>query len=329
MKKFVLFSLIMTIAVGISAKKVKFSVDLSNFEISAYGVHVTGDFQTLAGYAGGDWMPNTTQMLQEGESAIYSVVVDIPAHRKYEFRFVNGDQFYETEFVPLESRVGYDFNDNRWIYVDSVSNDTLATGAILFGGNAPRDMVLVRLLVNMMEVGVVSEEGVFADLSEFEPTSGEVKLYTFGGNVYEIIAFVSPGIYEYRFSNGHTPSGFEQVPGECAVNGKRQVDATADIVVETVCFGACFDCTTDAHFLSTESEAVIFPNPAQDQLQISGLKKGNTKIAIINAFGQVMVAQDIENRYNLNLNISRLIPGCYSLIIFGENSRSVKKIIKL
>ena len=106
------------------AKKVKFAVDLTGQPISPNGVHITGDFQEIAGFPGGDWTSDGTPLTQEGTSSIYSIIIDLPAFRKYEYKFVNGDKFYEAEFIPIASRVGYDFNDNRWIYVDSTSADT-------------------------------------------------------------------------------------------------------------------------------------------------------------------------------------------------------------
>ena len=52
--------------------------------VNTTGVHIVGDFQTLAGFAGGDWISSSTPMTQEGTSTIYSIVVDIPAFQKYE-----------------------------------------------------------------------------------------------------------------------------------------------------------------------------------------------------------------------------------------------------
>ncbi|MBK8686725.1 MAG: hypothetical protein IPN26_18020 [Bacteroidetes bacterium] len=48
------------------------------------------------------------------------MVVDLPAFAKYEYKFLNGDQGYEVEVVPEESRANYNLSDNRWIYVDSL-----------------------------------------------------------------------------------------------------------------------------------------------------------------------------------------------------------------
>src|SRR3989344_125947 len=136
MKKIILVSVAILLASNITfAKKIKFSVDMTGIAISPFGMHISGDFQTLAGFSGGDWMSNNTPLTQEiSDTNIYSIVVDIPAFAKYEYKFVNGDQFYEAEFVPEESRVGYNFNDSRWIYLDSLADDTTFVGAILFGG---------------------------------------------------------------------------------------------------------------------------------------------------------------------------------------------------
>ena len=129
MKKIISTALLLSIfAMNVSAKKVKFAVDMTGQIINTTGIHISGDFQTIAGFPGGDWASNTTPLTQEGTTDIYSIVVDIPAFAKYEYKFLNGDQFYEAEFVPVESRVGYNFDDNRWIYVDSLADDTSFVG---------------------------------------------------------------------------------------------------------------------------------------------------------------------------------------------------------
>src|SRR5689334_19803480 len=190
MKKVLLTAVILLSATFVFAKKVKFSVDLDTVTANVTGVHVMGDFQGVAGFPGGDWLPNTTPLTQEASSTIYSTVVDIPAFTKYEYKFVNGDQGYEAEFVPLPSRVGYNFNDNRWLWVDSLANDTTDIGAILFAGNAPVNLTLLRFKVDMSEA-LVDPAGVHVagDFQGWDPS--KIMLYSFGSGVYEIIAYLS------------------------------------------------------------------------------------------------------------------------------------------
>src|SRR4051812_22600711 len=124
MKNFLPFILSLFILTSVSAKKVKFAVDLRDTVANITGVHIMGDFQVAAGYSS-DLCPNCTPLTQEtGDTNIYSIVVDIPAFAKYEYVFLNGDQGYDAEFVPDDSRVGYNFDSNRWIYVDSLADDT-------------------------------------------------------------------------------------------------------------------------------------------------------------------------------------------------------------
>src|SRR5207248_6349550 len=112
MKKFLLFALTLFSLSTALAKKVKFAVNMTGQTINTLGVHVWGDFQVAAGYTS-DWAPNLTLLTQEAaDTNIYSMIVDIPAFAKYEYTFLNGDQGYDAEFVPQESRVGYNFNTN-------------------------------------------------------------------------------------------------------------------------------------------------------------------------------------------------------------------------
>ncbi|MBL0105706.1 MAG: hypothetical protein IPP51_19130 [Bacteroidetes bacterium] len=124
MKKLVIGMLMLVCALQASAKKVKFAVDMTGIVINVTGMHISGDFQTEIGLQN-DWVSDSTSLYQESaDTNIYSIVVDLPAFRLYEYKFLNGDQFYEAEFVPIESRVGYNFDDNRWLYVDSLGDDT-------------------------------------------------------------------------------------------------------------------------------------------------------------------------------------------------------------
>ena len=165
MKKLLLSITILLTSLCLSAKKVKFAVDMTGQTISAFGVHIVGDFQEAAGYPL-NFDPAATPLTQEGSTNIYSIIVTIPAFTKYEYLFVNGDQTYEAEFVPDESRVGYNFVDNRWLYVDSLANDTTFVGAILFSGNAPAGLSLVRYKVDMNNALPVSPNGIHVGTSD-------------------------------------------------------------------------------------------------------------------------------------------------------------------
>ncbi len=63
MIKNIIFLFCILLTTSVFAKKIKFSVDMSNETVSPNGVHIMGDFQTVAGFSGGDFNSGTTTMV--------------------------------------------------------------------------------------------------------------------------------------------------------------------------------------------------------------------------------------------------------------------------
>lgn len=332
MKKNILVGTAILLASSMSfAKKIKFSVDMAGITISPFGMHITGDFQTLAGYAGGDWMPNNTPLTQEiSDTNIYSIIVDIPAFAKYEYKFVNGDQFYEAEFVPAESRVGYNFNDNRWIYLDSLADDTTFVGAIKFGGNAPANLNLIRFYVNMQNE-FVSPNGVHL-AGDFQAWSiSKSIMYHFIDapiGVYEVIEYVVPNTYQYKFYNGNTTGDDETIAGGCTTGGNRSLTVTSDIVLNTVCFSACSDCTTGTDELGKNSLISIYPNPTTNYATIQFKNNDPKTVVITDVNGKIVREYDSIILTSLQIRKDNLKAGIYFVNVrYADSSLSKEKLI--
>jgi hypothetical protein len=332
MKKSILFFLLLLAAAPVFAKKVKFAVDMTGQVVDTAGVHVTGDFQALAGYAGGDWMPNTTVMTQEvSDTNIYSVIVDIPAFRVYEFKFLNGDQTYNVEFVPYESRVLYNFNDNRWIYIDSLANDTTTFGPVVFGANAPLGKYLLRFRVDMTNVASVSTNGVHVGGAFQNWDAGATRMYSFDGTMYEYIAYVDTGMnslqHEFKYANGNTSSDYETVPSDCAVNGNRATTVPKDSILESVCFGYCTNCLSiGIHEQQQVSKLLLSPNPTSDYslLQINDREPAH-EISIADVSGRCVRIYSSYEGNALCLEKGELGEGLYIITVRG-NSASVSTV---
>lgn len=331
MKKIILVSVAILLASNITfAKKIKFSVDMTGIAISPFGMHISGDFQTLAGFSGGDWMPNNTPLTQEiSDTNIYSIVVDIPAFAKYEYKFVNGDQFYEAEFVPEESRVGYNFNDSRWIYLDSLADDTTFVGAILFGGNAPANLNLARFYVNMQNE-VVSTNGVHVagDFQSWSPTKS--RMYHFNealNGIYEIIEYVTPNTYQYKYYNGNSLSDSETILGGCDVGGNRSITISADIMLSIVCFTSCNDCATSTDELVEKSLIKIYPNPTTN-VAIIQFKNNDQKTVVMTDLNGKIVQEYNTFDSTLQIQKNNLKAGIYFVNVqYADNSYAKEKLI--
>ena len=313
----------------IFAKKVKFAVDMTGITINTTGVHVAGDFQAVAGFENGDWQANTTPLTQEvGDTNIYSIVVDIPAFAKYEYKFLNGDQFYDVEFVPVESRVGYNFSDNRWLYVDSLANDTTFVGAIRFGQNAPAGLKLIRFMVDLQSESGVSPDGVHLATSFSGNDAMQNYLWSFEGTVSEGILYAdSNATYSYRFYNGSAEATAENVPSACATDGYRTIALVDHIVLPLVCFSACDSCTTTG-ISSIEKETVLVaPNPAQNTLKVSGIG-AYASARLVDISGRQLLQWNSLTSPSIEVSKDQVGSGIFFLQLSNEKGNSsTQKII--
>lgn len=308
------------------AKQVKFSVDMTGQTISPNGVHVYGNFQDEAGFPA-DWDSETTLMTKEGASNIYSVTVNIPAFRTYEYKFVNGDKSYEIEFVPEKSRVGYDFNDNRWIYVDSSSTDVTNLPALLFGGNAPAGHWMIRFRVDTKTSGINITNGlsVVGNFNNWKAKTDHMVSFAF--RVFECLVYVDSAKFEYLFANGSTN---EQITGNCINNNSnRFIKINSDTVLAEVCYGQCIDCIES---VSPQTKAInyasVYPNPTRGNSILKfNTDHKNYKVSIKDYTGREVINFDKISK-ELSINTTTWNKGLYFINITGShNLHSTLKLL--
>lgn len=330
MKRILLLFLTSLFVASTEAKKIKFAVDMSSEVVNEAGIHLAGDFQTAIGLPK-NWLWDATKLSKEkNDTNIYSIVLDLPAFKKYEFLFVNGQFDYEQEFVSLESRVGFNFVSNRWLYLDSLSNDTTFVGAIKFSGNAPSGYNLLRFKVNMQEISATPAAGVHVagSFQGFDPQ--KTILYSFDKKIYEIITYVKSGTYSYKYYNGNKSENAETVPTACAKNEYRSIEVNDHTVLEAVCFASCENCKTISINESQIIETVNFyPNPVKEGIWINDLSSNST-IKINDISGRTIWTGTNESN-NYFIDCQHLNEGIFLLTIENKVSNSFKtsKFIKL
>lgn len=275
MKKYVALIAILVSALSLSAKKVLFQVDMTGVPVNVTGMHISGDFQVAAGFGGNNFDCNVMGMTQNSlDTNLYQLLVDIPAFQKYEFMFVNGDQCYEVEFVPSASRANFNFSDYRWIYIDSLGNDTTYLAPVRFSQNAPQNLTLIRFKINMQNEASISPNGVHTagDFQGWNPAIN--RLYSFANNVYEWIAYVDTGNYAFRYYNGNSGANSENVPTACGVNGNRTVYVTQDTVMDVLCYSSCTLCWPNSVLFNSLSTTRVYPNPGNGIFQLEAASDG-------------------------------------------------------
>lgn len=329
--KRILSCLFILSALALSAKKVMFRVNMQAVPIDSTGMHVTGDFQDEAGFAA-DWDPGTTDLVQDvSDTNIYWCVVDIPAFVHYEFKYVNGDQGYQQEFVPFESRVNYNFIDNRWIYVDSLSNDTMKLPAVRFGGNAAAGKSLIRFYVDMTNEASVSPAGVHVrnDMNAFSGIAAH--MFSFDGSVYEYIDYVDSGLtttHEYRFANGINQGSEEALAGWCAnANGYRAIAAPRDTMLPVVCYTFCAACNTVGISEASAGSFTAVPNPAASFVNLTFSTTEVRTVSVVDYTGREVYSVQSTDA-TLQVNTTGFSKGAYFIRVMAANgSVQLQKLI--
>ena len=324
LKKIVLVSLLLFTGLAF-AKKVKFAVDMTGQTISPNEIHVSGDFQTEAGYPT-DWDSKSTLLTKEAGTDIYSVEVNIPAFRKYEYKYVNGDQFYEVEFVPEKSRVGYDFNDSRWIYIDSLSDGVTLMPVLLFGGNAPVGKKMVKFKVDMQSQFAINNGGVHVVGNFQNWNKNESFMYSFGNKVHEYVAYIDSANCEYKFTNGVSE---ETLTGSCKnTKGNRNIAVTSDTIINEVCFESCSDCIESSINKTASINLInIAPNPSNTVSIVTiNSSIGPFTVSVKDLTGrQLMNYENVMD--SLTVQTTSLNSGLYLLTI--SNGTNFHTILKL
>ena len=78
--------------------------------------------------------------------------------------------------------------------------------------------------------------------------------------------------------------------------------------------------------INKQNAITIYPNPATDQIIITGVRPEKLSILLFNSSGQRMNIPANTNRNGATLNVSGIQPGIYFIQISQGNSTEIKKI---
>lgn len=224
--------------------EVTFQVDMSNETVSSNGVHIAGNFQSVAGL-GADWNPSSTQLSDVDGDGVYAITVEIPPNT-YEYKFINGNAWGMDENPPAECSVGG--TNNRVI---TVGNAGLTLPSVPFNGC----LWSIKLSVNMTGQ-TISPNGVHV-MGNFQEAAGFAQNWDAtstlledvnGDNTYDINLMLPSGDYEYLFVNGNEVSAAEALSLDCSIAGSNGTNNRSLVVSTdtpdppTYCFNTCDEC---------------------------------------------------------------------------------------
>jgi hypothetical protein len=230
----------------------RFEVDMDDAVIDEDGIHVAGDFSNP------QFNPAVSKMWSYAEGQ-YAFVANVDENSTATYIYTNGDTYagveWEGENPPAECTDG----SSR---TADVTADDVNTGLVCFeqcGACSQPTMVTFR--VNTSLLSEVSTYGMHvagnwqaaAGLAS-DWTPGNSAMTDLGGGIWEYVAMVPPGSYQYKFVNGNAfgpddPLNFgdESIPGECNVGGNRGFDPVeGEALVLENCYNQCTEqCISD------------------------------------------------------------------------------------
>jgi Secretion system C-terminal sorting domain len=312
-----------------SAKYVRFAVNVSNTVVAQNDVYLTSSFQTLKNL-GTDFQSGFIQMTQHPtDTNLYYYTVNLPAFKAYEYQVEKGVDGYEKEWVPVESRSP---NEYRWIYLDSLSNDTLKLPEVFFGENNTRTDTMYRFQVNMSnEIIAATGVHIAGDFQGNNPIT--TRMYSFANNIYEYIGWFSPGSSQsYKFFNGNSMAVSEIVPSSCATVGKRKINSITNAqILPVVCFSGCSNCfSVGIKDIQSNNSILLSPNPANGftTIQFNDDLKEHS-ILIMDIYGKAVRSILVKHQNEVRIDTEQLPPSIYFIRVSSEaNTIGLKLIIE-
>jgi hypothetical protein len=314
----------------VEAKYVRFAVNMQNSGmLNSNDAYMSSTFQSVIGM-GGDLTHGFLHLTQSTtDTNIYSAIYNIPAFQMYEYQFEMGVAGYDMENIPLESQSL--LNGYRWLYIDSLSNDTLNLPAVYYSGNNSATEIMYRFKVNMSNESV-SPDGVHiaGNFQNNDPAS--TIMYSFGNSVYEYMAYLDPATQiEYKFYNGNTVVTSEIVPSACSQGGNRIIALVDSAqILPTVCFGDCVNCSPLITTNIGDNKLFNFaPNPMQDASTLTFNDNAlSHSVSIIDMQGRTVKQINHITSNVIEINREMLAASCYFLqIVNDQNETSMLKLV--
>lgn len=305
---------------------VVFQVDMSNVDSVFTTPEVNGTFN--------GWCGSCTAMFDPEGDNIWSVPV-VLQEGNYEYKFSHDNWLGQEPLVPGSSCTlsggGY---TNRAISV--TGNDTLE--AVCYGSCTPCGQSSgpynVTFAVDMSEVGFsfVTPE-VNGDFNVFCGSCAPMSDPD-GDQIYTITIPLNPGSYVYKFSYDNWSGQEELIPGSaCTLTGSgftnRTLEVTENTVLSNVCWSSCEACIVGVEE-NAGSVLRVFPNPANDRLNVALNSAENAVVSIKDMTGRVVLQQASNRSSMLTLDVQSLPTGTYIVEISSENEllRQVVQIVK-
>ena len=180
---------------------------------------------------------------------LYLLNLNLDSTTIIEYKFINGNTFTGEEIVPSTCGVSTGFGGyNRQLDIPEADTE-LDTVCFSACSNCLNQVpVNIEFRVNMSQQ-IISSDGVHiaGTFNGFDADS--TAMTDIGGGIYSATISTTSGTsLDYKFINGNTFTGEEQVPANCGIpNGfggynRNLIVPQTNTTLNTICFSSCVDC---------------------------------------------------------------------------------------
>ncbi len=327
---------------------VVFQVDMSNETVNAAGVFIAGELNP-----DNPWTPGVDELIDTDGDGIYEITMLVQPGT-YQFKFVNGagwpgaDNDYQDESVPS----GCAENNNRQV---TITEEEGQLYQYCFGQcsevcSANPDPAEITFNLNAADI-TVSESGLWLIGNFTNPAwqAGAIELTDDNGDgIYSATVLVSGAAeFQFKYTNGDPfPGGvidalveetYDFSVGLCgAPNGiggfnRIHVRTGEPENLPVVCYNSCVDCGENVGDLRNPFAAMVFPNPANDRLNIVlGAYDGLAEVRIADLSGRIVAVTTLNfSAREVNLfDVSALSKGMYVVQVIANERRSTLTFLK-
>lgn len=321
---------------------VTFTVDMSVVaDVSENGVHLAGSFQ--------GWDPAGTPLTDNGDGT-WSTTLEV-APGTYQFKFINSNAWDGNEENMNDT--GCNNGGDREAAFDADNNTYTACFNTCPGESCvpDPDPADVTFRVNTANQELMDGDTLFVWGSFTGWQGGAIAMTDADADgIWEHTETISGGAnVDYKYSIGHPNSeGMIEEDGVFIMDGdttnfeaagcgagngfggynRRHVRSGVAEVLDVVCFNECSDCEgSDASVYDATVTFGLFPNPATDRLVLTGAQ-GNADVFVLDLQGrEVMTLNNAALNGRLELNVSDLEAGAYTVVIRQGLKQGAQRVL--
>ncbi|PQJ12080.1 hypothetical protein CJD36_009845 [Flavipsychrobacter stenotrophus] len=181
--------------------------------------------------------------------------------------------------------------------------------------------------------GIIDPDGDSITVSLVAPMNGNTGIFAPYVSPYTATAplAIVPGSFLFSPATGNMsfmPNQFQRSVVVYKIDKSRAGILIGSSEYEmTVLVEGCSDpCTLDIAATNKDEQTTIYPDPAIDQMNISSATFDYSSVTISNALGQAVLTQKLVTK-ETTVNISHLPCGVYYLLLEGNNTRKMHKVV--